>query len=328
MQPFTFKTLKIISLLFIVISLVSCKEVFEKDLSMQNISILIPQNNTVTSIRNVHFKWNKLEDATSYTLEIVSPSFSNIYYFDVDSTFPNNEIFIDLKIGVYQWRVRANNNATKTDFTLPSNFTIDSSSDLTRQSVVLTSPINGFISDRLSLNFMWNLMSFADDYDFELREGTDFTSGSPVASNYNILTTSSLVNTLQEKKYIWGVRAKNTTSLSSYKTRSFFVDTTHPIVPTLRTPVNNIVVADSSTINFSWINPTDIGGSYKSNITSIIEIATDSLFGTITHTINSTSSNENYIFNSVGTYFWRMYSKDDASNESYFNSPIRKITIF
>ena len=81
MLPSTSKTLKIASLFFIVISLISCKEIFEEDLSMQNVSIIIPQNNTVDSIRNIHFKWNELEDATSYTLEIVSPSFSNINYF-------------------------------------------------------------------------------------------------------------------------------------------------------------------------------------------------------------------------------------------------------
>lgn len=330
MQPSTFRISKIASLFVLLITLVSCKEVFEQDLSDQSISIILPQNNTVTPIRNVHFKWKELQDATSYTLEVVSPSFSNIYYFDVDSTFSANEIFLNLVPGNYQWRVRANNNASKTDFSLPYNLKIDTSSNLTGQVVILNSPANNTVSNSISSVFSWNAMSVADDYDFVLKEGSNFNTGTVVSSNYNTTSTSFTVNNLQEKEYVWGVRAKNNIpSLTNYTTRAFYVDTTHPLAPSLALPANNSLVADTTSIQFTWLNPTDIGGAYKSTVTSVIEIATDSLFTLpLHHTINSNSTSTTYTFNSVGVYYWRMYTKDAANNESYYNSTVRKITTF
>ena len=330
MQPSIYRTLKTASLFVLIVAFISCKEVFEQDLTNQNVTVIIPQNNTVTPIRNVHFKWKELEDATSYTIEVVSPSFSNILNFDVDSTFSENEIFLNLTPGDYQWRVRGNNSGTKTDFSLPYNLQIDTSSDLTGQVVVLSSPSNNAISNSISAVFSWNLIAEADDYDFVLKEGTDFNTGTTVLSDFNTTNSSYTASTLSEKEYIWGVRAKNSIpSITNYTTHRFNVDTTHPLAPTLSLPVDNSIVADTATIQFTWLNPADVGGTYKSAVTSVIEISTDSLFTLpLHHTINSTSSNTTYTFNSVGVFYWRMYTKDAANNESRFNSTTRKITTF
>lgn len=327
MQLYTYKILKASSLLILVVFLFSCKEVFEEDLSDKCVTIILPQNNTKTPYRNTHFKWEVVEDATNYTLEIVRPTFSGIQYFDVDSTFSNNEIYVNLNPGNYEWRVKANNNASSTAFTKPYKLTIDTSSDLGFQNVVLTSPSSGLETNQMSHLFTWNDIIEADDYDFELKSGTSWSTGTLVFSSYNYGSNSIQVNNLDEGEYLWRVRAKNSIpSLTSYTQSPFYIDTTSPNTPVLVSPANNASISDTSTFTFSWTNPADVG-VYRSGITTIIEISTDSAFSLPT-TIQSSSSSKQHQINTAGTYYWRAYTEDAAGNESYYYSIDRKLIIF
>ena len=313
--------------LFSVVLLVNCKEVFEKDLSDQSVNLIIPQNNTITPNRNVHFKWSEIEGATSYTLQIVSPSFSNIQYFDIDSSVESTEIFINLVPGNYEWKLRANNYSSRTDFSLPYKLTIDTSSDLQNHNIVLINPSANTATNSTSMSFSWATILEADNYDFILKKGNDWNSGIIFNSQYDLTVTNSSVTSLDEGEYIWGVRAKNSVpSLTLYSQRSLFVDTTSP--PTLATilPAHNATIPDSTTFSFTWSVPSDIG-IYKSNRTHIVEYSTDSTFAT-SDTLQSSTNSVSHVFNVSGNYFWRMYSIDDATNVSPTYSLINKLIIF
>ena len=331
MQPSTYKILQIASIIFLASTSLSCKDFFEQDLSDKTISIVVPQNNTSTAIRNVHFKWKELESADNYTIEVVSPSFANIHYFNVDSTFANNEIFLNLVPGIYQWRVRGNNNSSNTEFSIPFSFTISSTSDLTGQVVVLNSPRNANISNSLDpISFNWSSVSQADDYDFILKDGNDFSSGTTIQSNYDLTNTSVSASGLGEKTYVWGVRAKNNIpSLTNYSTRVFYIDTTHPLPPSsLGIPADNATFSTGDTVNFTWNKATDPGGNYKSAVTHIVIISTDPLFSdALTYTIRSTGSKAFEIFTTTQTYYWKMYSVDGANNESKNETARRKFIV-
>lgn len=313
--------------LFSIVLLVNCKEVFEEDLSGRNVSLITPQNNSITPDRNVHFKWNELEGATSYTLQVVSPSFSSIQYFDIDSTMETTEIFLNLVPGNYEWKLRANNYSSRTDFSLPYKLTIDTSSDLQNHSIILNSPSANAVTNSTTMNFSWGTILEADNYDFILKKGSGWNSGVDFNLLYDITVTNNSVINLEEGKYIWGVRAKNSVpSLTIYSKRNLYIDTTAPPSLTTISPIHNANIADSTSFVFTWSTPAD-GGTYKSNRTHIVEYSTDSTFATL-DTLQSSTNSVSHIFNVSGNYFWRMYSIDDATNVSPTYSLTNKLFIF
>lgn len=315
----------LILVLIIASSLQSCKDFIEEDITNQKVNLIIPQNNYTTPNRTIQFKWDEIDGASDYSIQIVSPSFSNIISFTVDSIVSNSTVYFNLTPGEYEWRVKANNYNSSTLYSLPYKLTIDTSSDLVNQSVMLTSPTNGFVSNLITQIFSWQAIDVADDYDFILKLGNDFNTGTTILSSYDMTSNQYTTNSLNEGEYVWGVRAKNgIPSLTSYSTFDFYIDTTKPQQVNLVSPANNYSDNDSTSISFSWNRPSDIG-IYQSNITDIFEVYSDSLI-TLYDTLMTSGANTSYTFNQTGTYFWRVISKDEATNES-LPSAARKITI-
>jgi hypothetical protein len=110
----------LISILF----LTACAEVLEKSLHDKTILVTAPVNNLISSDSIQTFYWEKLSDATSYQLQIVSPRFDSIATFIIDTSVQNNLFPFHLSSGNYQWRVRGNNQNSSTSFSDPRDLFI------------------------------------------------------------------------------------------------------------------------------------------------------------------------------------------------------------
>lgn len=294
-----------------------CKEVFEADLANSRVTPLLPQNNTGTTVQLTKFIWSQVDEATKYTLEVVSPRFDSVLAYVYDTTVATNQVSLPLSPGEYQWRVKASNFSSQTPFTTPRNLQIDSTSDLSVQTVVLTSPSNQAASAKTTLEFTWNGLFTADAYKFVLYSGS--VGGTPLLDT--IVTGTSLQYTsLNEGAYAWAVKAMNAIpSETSFSSRTFEIDYSAPEAATPVSP-DGATFATDSVFAINWNTIPDTTGSYQTIVKDSILIATDSSFNSIyTVKVSTTTSTTAQIF-VPATYYWTVIRFDAAGNSSGYTT--------
>jgi hypothetical protein len=107
MKRINYKILLSLLLLF------GCAEVIETPLTGRKVTLFSPANNLITTDTSQTFYWEKLNDATKYELQVVSPRFDSIARLLIDTLTTKNTFLLSLNIGNYQWRVKALNNSTE-----------------------------------------------------------------------------------------------------------------------------------------------------------------------------------------------------------------------
>lgn len=330
MQKYYFNTINRYSLLLgLFISLIGCNVIFEKDISNEDLILIIPTNGQSYSTNQVHFKWIEMKGATEYKLEIVQPSFASIQTFLLDSLIEGDEFYYALEPGTYEFQISGVNSGYQSNITGPYVIIIDSVSDLSNQVVQLSSPANNYFTNASTLTCTWQALYAADYYEFQLRSGLDFSnSNTTLTTVSNIYSTNYTISStyMVEGEYSWGVSAQNQNSASNYSSSSFSVDLTVPNDVTLVTPADNSTASTQSVI-FKWDNGID-QGTVHSPVFSTIEIANDVNFSNLLYTGSSIYTDSlAYTFSNSGDYWWRVYATDEAGNSSLNYSAERKITI-
>ena len=298
-----------------VVALISCEDIFEKDLGAKQLKILAPSDNYSTSISAITFWWEWMKGADYYRLQIAKPSFAAISQLITDTTTTKDKLTFSLLPGTYEWRVKACNNSSATPF-ITYTLTIDSTEDLSQQTILLISPSDKDTTNQTFITFQWQTLYNADDYRMEI--------WSPDFSITNIFSTNIVSNSinysLTEGSYEWGVRGQNSTTNTVYFKRKLYIDPTAPNDPVLLLPANNAVLNDT-VISISWNHDTANGSSIKDSL----YIYSDSLMTSFTRQefLNSTSYSDSL---GTGTFFWRVRSIDAAGNYSGY-SMLRKFTV-
>ena len=107
---------KLFLLVVLVAACVACETALEENLSGKKPVLLAPVNNLVT-IDTMHtFYWERMDGADEYQLQLVSPRFDSIVQLIVDTTINGNTFTMDLNPKRYQWRVKAINSGSESDF--------------------------------------------------------------------------------------------------------------------------------------------------------------------------------------------------------------------
>lgn len=103
------------------LTLYSCYDVFEEDLTDQQLILKAPYNGAVLSQSEVTFWWSVIEGIQGYELIIANPNFDKVEWIMVenilpvaDTVRPENKIVVELSSGVYEWYVSAYNSASET----------------------------------------------------------------------------------------------------------------------------------------------------------------------------------------------------------------------
>ncbi len=301
------------------ITLTTCEAIFEKDLESQEVFLIIPLDSITTDLAAQTFWWERVDGAEGYNLQIVTPCFDSILRLIVDTNTTGEKYETNLYPGIYQWRVRAYNYSSSTDY-YGRALTILNTFDLSNQQVVIKSPALNFVSKDTSIRFEWFPLNNATDYRFELKY--DSWDGDYVITP--VLTTeSSLTLDLDEARYAWGVQAQNQNSASLFTTRTFMIDTTRPGIPILIKPLANDTTI-SHEILFEWSRPDTTGSSIKDSLL----ISQDSLFSEGGYWVYffTDYTAQRTTLDLSGKYFWKVRSLDAAGNISGY-SQTRKFMI-
>lgn len=315
------KKFNLLILSIILVLVIACDDVLEENIGNDQISVLSPLEGAIIYGNSSQFSWQELEGADSYRIQILNENQGYI----LDSLITSTIFNYNISPGSYKWRVRGENFAYSTPYTFPLGFSVQESTDLSNQLIELVTPTVDFYTNNTDLIFTWNQITSSESYNFELVKNfngmetilleTDFTENS-------MEINPSLMN--EDSEYIWKVKAKNSISETEYSNRSVFIDRQVPNQPILSSPDDQFI-SSSTQLTFNWQNGID-EGNIQSEITNTIEISTDINFSTIVESNSTINNSSLLIFNDIGTYFWRVVSKDEAGNQSDY-SIVRTFTI-
>jgi len=295
----------------ILAGILSCDDLLEKDITGARIIINSPTDSFVTANYDVNFWWKEVPQAKIYRLQIVSPSFDNIQKFIVDTPITYNRIALQLQPGKYEWRIRAENGSSYTEYVTRS-FAVDSNSNLSGQSLYVNTPEDNYYINSETISFKWSEFPFATSYEINIID----VLGS---SDETVLTqTNQLTRTFGEGSYKWKVRAINEDNASSTQfsvARLLVIDFTSPFSSVPLLPADNST--DTNSVRLVWSRDED------AFIDSLV-VAADSLFQDLVFT--GLKEDTQHVLSPLvinETYFWKLKTRDRAGNWSNFGSVFR-----
>jgi len=305
----------------------SCKDILEEDIQNQMVTMIIPQADDTLTTNSVHFKWHEMDGADEYRLQVVSPSFSDISSFELDSLISGTEFYYALNPGNYEFQIRGENSAYESVYSGPYAFQIDSVSDLSNQVVPIVQLGSPYYTNLSDVSVQWQSVFAADYYEFQLRSGSNFNSSTttlvtePVIYGNAFATSTAPLSA--EGEYSWGVRAINNNSQSQYSSEVIYVDLTNPNDVSLLSPSDGFNNSND-TVLFKWDSGTD-PGSINSPISYVLELDVNASFTSLTE--YNTSADSLKLVLSSNTYYWRVKALDEAGNQSVYYSPEYSVII-
>lgn len=304
---------------FLCLTFYSCEDILEEDISDDIVFTIYPTEDLIIESNVVNFQWNTLDGADDYRLQIFNTS--NVIV--TDTLISETQVILPLVEGTYRWRVRGENSAYQSTYSLPVLFYVNESENLSTQQVILTSPVTNYYTNNSNLTLGWNALSAADSYDFELINNTlggsiIFQQTDISAINYTL--NSTILNT--DGHYTWKVKATNSISETGFSTRDFYLDTVLPNQPINSLPANNSTQLINQNINFNWSIASD-SGIVQSLISFRIEFSNDINFTTILQTSSVNTNSFQQLFNSPGDYYWRIRAIDAAGNIGLYSNTFK-----
>lgn len=308
-------------------ALTGCEAIFEKNISGRKPLILTPFDGSAWEEGSVAIKWEKIDGAVDYELQLVSPDFNQTNYYLLDCTYVSNEVITELQQGEYAVRVRANNSAYKSKWSDVTDFTVGDVG-VSEQVKLLEPYNNAWYNNNFFGLFKWENVAGAQSYVFSLRVGEDFESGDVIFQT-QITSTDFTYNSLpyysSNDSFFWGVAAIVDGTLTDFSSRVINIDVTQPGLPSLVSPVNNLIWAANNNLIFEWENYTDVD-SFESEIRATIQVATDTNFNNLVGFHYGPNESYQMPLPSSGDYYWRVMNRDEAGNFGPYTT-YRKFTI-
>lgn len=306
------------TLLFLIFT-ISCRDIFEPDISNSKVILIAPSNNLITKYNTQTFWWNNVNDAIVYDLQIVSPSFSSVEKIIIDTIVSTNKFSLSLYPGKFEWRVKAMNGSSETAF-YGQNLEIDSTMDLSGQKILLIYPISKSYINLNTIIFNWSKLYNANKYAVKIIN--DLTGVNIFNKNTTTYDTIVMSN-LAEGSYTWDVQALNNDGATSIFSGTFNIDRTPPGTPVVVSPLDKAILTNSL-VTLHWNRIEEKGVT----IFDSVFLARDSTFAT-SKIIKQLPMDVDSLQVTLdpGIYFWRVKTIDEANNQSGFEPVWNKFTV-
>ncbi|MBK9602334.1 MAG: hypothetical protein IPO36_10905 [Anaerolineales bacterium] len=273
--------------------------------------------NAATVTGTPAFSWAATTTAVKYQFEYDNDAdFSSPLYTSGELTTTSHTPPV-MALGAYSWHVRAKDAAGNWGpWSLTRTITIQ---PLVPVAPALTTPAASAVTNDSTPDFVWASVVSGDTYQLEISNATTFATKQQTFSGAPGVLTYTATN-IPDGLWYWHVRAVNVNGVagawSAY--RSFTVDTTAPVAPTLSSPANAASVI--GTAAFSWTSVATASKyqfEYDNDIDFSSPVYTSGELTTTSHTPPAMA---------LGTYSWHVRAKDAAGNWSAW-STVRTVTV-
>lgn len=287
----------------------ACDAIIEPSISKKSVQAEAPADLYQSTNYTINFWWDEVDNALSYHLQVVTPSFSSPGSLVLDTIVKKNTFSFTLNPGNYQWRVLAQNGSSQTNYTAPRSFTVVPSS-IAQQAVTLGAPANNTVTNQVKTTFQWGSIYGATKYLLEI-DTNNFINESSLVYSQEVPGQQVVFTFPKDQTYQWRVRAENDTVKSQWSAIDLVTyDHTPPVGVTLMSP------ADGSTsplpVTLQWGAATSAVAYklyvYKSDGTTLYNQNFPMMLTTTSYSFNlGTSGNK---------IFWTVAAVDAAGNES------------
>ena len=302
------------ALLMLLMLSAACSDFTEENLENDTVKLMGPANKISTETQTLTFWWDPVEGASSYRLQVALPTFEGIVNLELDTLLKKSQFEHTLRPGNFEWRVRAENSAYQSEY-FYRKLTILKPSDITKQKLVLVSPTKEFKTKANQVEFKWNALSLADEYQFELHLG-DWSGENAIDAK--VMTETKVVLELKEGKYAWGVLARDKTKKkeTAYTYRNIVVDRTAPNSPNLSAPANNSSVKGlKQTLKWNFTENNEL-----SKVKYFVQVFSDKDLKNLISEGKTDVKEKEFTFSKTGSYYWRVKAMDEVGNESEYTS--------
>jgi len=303
------KVIKIVALVSLCLVYCSCDEIIDKNISGKKVTLYSPGNNVTITTNTVLFKWNPLDGAAKYRLQVVSPTFAASASVLADTIITATQFSLALSKGSYQWTVSAINN-TATAYSDTLSLKVALSGDLSQSTVTNLFPKNAIASKNIT--FGWDKVFSAKKYIFALWS-PNWQSGTLIKID-TVTTNAFTMSNLNEGNYEWGVKAINDSTETPFTHFPLIVDVTAPGKPTLISPTDASTTTTTS-VTFQWSQVSDSG----SPLSDSLYVASDNLFSNCLVKEKLSTSTFTETITTTGTYYWKVITCDAAGNRSTYD---------
>lgn len=201
---------------------VSCEEIISvPDISEENIEVLAPLDGATLESEEVTFSWNEIDFVDQYQIQVVTPSFINANQIVLDTILRDSlnsfrNFTTTLNPNFYEWRIRGANDNFTTPYTLQSLTLITGeeeieAEELSEQSLVIISPVDGLETLETVINLSWEDIEEATVYRILITDLSDNSIFLEQAIEENDLTVNFPVGA-----YAWAVRGENDSENTPY----------------------------------------------------------------------------------------------------------------
>jgi subtilisin family serine protease len=271
-----------------------------------------PANGFSARVNSPALQWTASPGANAYMLQVdqlgdsfASPIYQSAWVAALANTPPVNS----LPLGNYEWRVIARDAAMNVGVaSAPRALNIIANLPAVP---VQTAPVSGFLTANTTPSFTWNPAVGAATYDIQLDNNSNFSS--PEETTSGLMVTNFTSPSLADGVWYWRVRAINVNPEAGAWTaaRMFTIDTTAPAAPNLSAPVNSF----SARINAPLLSWTAAAGATTYQV-QIDETGEDFSLPYYQSGWLTTVSHMPPPLLNLGTYNWRVLSRDAALNVS------------
>ena len=98
------------------ITLLSCDEILEKDITQESVLLLAPADSLTTEEVSITFYWEYLQGTHEYLLRVGTPDLQDADFIMLDTLVAKNRFQLELPPGQYQWCVKGMNAGYETKF--------------------------------------------------------------------------------------------------------------------------------------------------------------------------------------------------------------------
>lgn len=280
------------------------------------IELIVPENNSTVQTLETELIWEQIRGAKTYQL-LLSTS-DNFETLVLDTTISETSVITPplTPETKYCWKVYPIKNNQSGPWSEVWNFTTVAEDSMAISTVKLISPANSADNLSTDLEFVWQSLTGAGEYTFQLSDSSSFSS---VISEEMVSGTTYLQEGLMhQKKYFWRVKdSEDSTGETWSEVWSFttLAEGTGPVTTSPVTLISPVDEADkvSTDLEFAW--------EPLSGISEFIyQLSDNSTFNSVIteDMVSGTTYKPNSLVHQK-KYFWRVKVADDSNGETWSN---------